>query len=122
MRYRGGERRGYTSRLHYFSEWISDGERRGLVRDRGAELGGVEDARPLRFMTGHRAATLPWPTTECSREIAAIERRLDGHARRVVPTRANSRRSWTGSRPVTCSRSRPSILGLDVTHTAIRLS
>ena len=28
----------------------------GLVRDLGAELGGVEDARPLRFMTEHRAS------------------------------------------------------------------
>ena len=44
MRYRGGKRRGYASRLHYFSEWISDGARRGLVRDLGAELGGAEDA------------------------------------------------------------------------------
>src|SRR5215210_2282336 len=25
MRYRDGRRKGYTSRLHYFSEWISDG-------------------------------------------------------------------------------------------------
>ena len=38
MRYRGGKRRGYASRLHYFSEWISDGARRGLVRDLGKEL------------------------------------------------------------------------------------
>ena len=29
MRYRGGKRQGYASRLHYFSEWISDGEKRG---------------------------------------------------------------------------------------------
>ncbi len=45
MRYRGGKRQGYPSRLHYFSEWITDGERRGLVHDLGAELGGVNDAR-----------------------------------------------------------------------------
>jgi hypothetical protein len=32
MRYRDGARRGYPSRLHYFSEWITDGQRRGLVR------------------------------------------------------------------------------------------
>ena len=54
MRYRDGKRGDYTSRNHYFSEWISDGERRGLLRDLGADLGGVEDARPLRFMTEHR--------------------------------------------------------------------
>ena len=35
MRYRDGERRDYASRLHYFSEWISDGARRGLLRDLG---------------------------------------------------------------------------------------
>ena len=45
----------YASRLHYFSEWIADGARRGLLRDLGPELGGVEDERPLRFMTEHRA-------------------------------------------------------------------
>src|SRR5690606_25515905 len=32
MRYRGGERKGYLSRLHYFSEWLDDNERRGLVQ------------------------------------------------------------------------------------------
>ncbi|HEV7587684.1 MAG TPA: N-acetylmuramoyl-L-alanine amidase-like domain-containing protein, partial [Longimicrobium sp.] len=42
MRYRGGVRAGYTSRLHYFSEWIADSARRGLVRDLGPELGAVE--------------------------------------------------------------------------------
>jgi len=66
MRYRGGVRRGYTSRLHYFSEWISDGESRGLVHDLGAEL-----ARRLRIdaahtITGHthragpEAGEAPW--------------------------------------------------------------
>jgi len=87
MRYRGGERRGYASRLHYFSEWIADGERRGLVTDRGAELGGVEDARPLRFMTEHRRSYPALADDGVFREIGAVERRLDGHPRRVVPTK-----------------------------------
>jgi len=86
MRYRGGERDGYGSRLHYFSEWISDGARRGLVRDLGAELGGVPDARPLRFMTGHRGSYPALAGDAAFREIQAMERRLDGHPRQVVPT------------------------------------
>jgi len=56
MRYRGGVRAGYASRLHYFSEWIADNVRRGLLRELGPELGAVEDARPLRFMSTHRSA------------------------------------------------------------------
>ncbi|HUE96026.1 MAG TPA: N-acetylmuramoyl-L-alanine amidase-like domain-containing protein, partial [Longimicrobiaceae bacterium] len=49
MRYRSGVRAGYASRLHYFSDWLQDNERRGLVRRLGEELGGVADRRPLRF-------------------------------------------------------------------------
>lgn len=85
MRYRGGTRQGYASRLHYFSEWIADGEARGLVRDLGAELGGVEDSRPLRFMTGHRASYPALADDGAFAEIAAMERRLDGRPRWVVP-------------------------------------
>jgi hypothetical protein len=87
MRYRGGKRRGYASRLHYFSEWITDGERRGLVRDRGAELGGAEDARPLRFMTEHRGIYTALADDGVFQAIGALERGLDGHARRVIPTK-----------------------------------
>ena len=86
MRYRGGQRRGYTSRLHYFSEWIADAEQRGLLQDLSAELGGVEDARPLRFMTEHRGSYSALAEDDVFREIEAVERRLDGRPRRVVPT------------------------------------
>ena len=117
MRYRGGERRGYTSRLHYFSEWISDGERRGLVRDLGAELGGAEDARPLRFMTEHRASYPALADNGVFREIGAIERRLDERPRRVIPTKRIPElvnRIETGD----VLGFTTEISGLDVTHAA----
>lgn len=85
MRYRAGNRRGYTSRLHYFSEWISDGEKRGLVRDLGAELGGVVDPRPLRFMTEHRGSYPALANNVVYREIGEMERRLDSHKRWMIP-------------------------------------
>jgi hypothetical protein len=87
MRYRGGKRRGYASRLHYFSEWITDSGSRGLLQDRGAELGAMEDARPIRFMTEHRASYPALADDAVFSEIEAVERRLDGHPRRVVPTK-----------------------------------
>ena len=85
MRYRGGERRGYATRLHYFSEWVSDGERRGLVRDLGADLGGEEDARPLRFMSEHRASYPGLADDAVFEAVRAVERGLDPAPRRVVP-------------------------------------
>jgi hypothetical protein len=117
MRYRGGTRRGYASRLHYFSEWIVDGERRGLVRDLGAELGGEVDARPLRFMTGHRASYPALADDGAHAEIAAVERGLDAHPRRVIPTARIaevSDRIETGDVLAFAT----SIPGLDVTHAA----
>jgi hypothetical protein len=86
MRYRGGKRRGYTSRLHYFSEWIIDGQKRGLVRDMGKDLGGIDDTRPLRFMTEHRKSYPALADERVFRAIGEMERSLDKHPRHVVPT------------------------------------
>jgi hypothetical protein len=117
MRYRGGERRGYASRLHYFSEWIADGQKRGLVRDLGQELGGVEDGRPLRFMTSHRDSYPALADEGVLREVAETERELDGRPRYVVPTRrieAVAERIESGD----VLGFATGIAGLDVTHAA----
>ena len=118
MRYRGGERRGYTSRLHYFSEWITDGAKRGLVRDLGAELGGVEDAAPAPLHDrGIARAIRPSPTSGVFREIGATERRLDGRPRRVIPTaRIPEVADRIESGDVLAFAT--AIPGLDVTHAA----
>jgi len=117
MRYRNGQRRGYSSRLHYFSEWIGDGEHRGLVRDVGGELGGVVDERPLRFMTEHRQSYPALSDAGVYREIESMERSLDSQQRRVVPTKCIPRaldRIQTGDVLGFATE----IPGLDATHTA----
>lgn len=117
MRYRAGARGGYASRLHYFSEWISDGERRGLVRDLGAELGGIEDARPLRFMTEHRASYPGLADDSVFQAIGSMERSLDGKPRRVIPTdRIDDVSDRIESGDVLAFAT--SIPGLDVSHAA----
>ena len=117
MRYRGGNRGAYASRLHYFSEWISDGAERGLVRDLGAELGGAADERPLRFMTEHRKSYPALASDAVYADIVAIERRLDARPRRVVP---RERLVEIGPRLETGDvlAFATSIPGLDVTHAA----
>ena len=118
MRYRGGTRGDYTSRNHYFSEWISDGARRGLVRDMGADLGGVEDVRPLRFMTEHRASYPALADDSVYQAIGEMESRLDGQPRRVIPTARIADvadRIQTGDVLAFAT----SIPGLDVSHSAM---
>ena len=117
MRYRGGRRQGYTSRLHYFSEWISDGEKRGLVKNLGEELGGINDTRPLRFMTGHRESYPALADDKVFSEIGEMERRLDGNPRWVIPTeKIASVQDRIQSGDVIAFAT--AIPGIDVTHAA----
>ena len=62
LRYRDGSLsadaagRGYCDRLHYFSDWIADNERRGLVRNVSQEAGGQPFDKQITFITEHRDA------------------------------------------------------------------
>ena len=52
LRYRNGRIDGYASRLHYFSEWLRDNERKGLVADVTHDLPGhLTVAKPVSYMT-----------------------------------------------------------------------
>jgi len=53
IRYRKGELNGYISRLHYFTEWIADNSKSGIVTDITAEIGGKEYPVSLGFMSTH---------------------------------------------------------------------
>lgn len=118
MRYRGGVRIGYVSRLHYFSEWIVDGGRRGLVRDLGARLEARDDARPLRFMTEHRSAYAALKDDGVFARIGEIERGLDAHPRHIVsPDRIPA--ALSGIRTGDVLAFATSIAGLDATHTGL---
>ncbi len=53
VRYIDGILDGYCSRLHYFSEWIRDHQKRNIVRDLTAELGGIPLNKTLNFMSSN---------------------------------------------------------------------
>jgi len=54
IRYRGGRRNGYPSRLHYFSDWLRDNGRRGIVREITRTLGGTPFRKPFHALTDRR--------------------------------------------------------------------
>jgi hypothetical protein len=117
MRYRGGQRGGYATRLHYFSEWLLDNERRGLVEILGPQLGATADERPLRFMSSNPDSYPALAYPEVREEIASMERSLDGTPRWVVPT-ARIPQVSDGIRTGDILAFATSIRGLDVTHSA----
>lgn len=52
LRYRDGRIDGYASRLHYFSDWLRDNERKGLVTDVTREFAGsLSVAKSVSYMT-----------------------------------------------------------------------
>ncbi len=54
IRYRNGLIDGYTSRLHYLSDWLRDNERKGILVDITREIGGIQVQKTLNYMTAAR--------------------------------------------------------------------
>lgn len=53
VRYRNGKLTDYGSRLHYFSDWIFDNEKKGLVKNITNEIGGELYEKTINFMSTH---------------------------------------------------------------------
>lgn len=53
IRYRDGMIDQYPSRLHYFSDWIYDNEKKGIVKDVTEEIGGRKIKFKIDFMSTH---------------------------------------------------------------------
>ena len=88
LRYRGGERGNYATRKHYFSEWISDGEQQGLVREVTQELAGaVKEQRTINFMSRN---VKYYPQLQACRrlqqEVMAVEQELSTHIYYYIPS------------------------------------
>ncbi|HEX7023375.1 MAG TPA: N-acetylmuramoyl-L-alanine amidase-like domain-containing protein, partial [Gemmatimonadales bacterium] len=121
LRYRGGHLNGYSSRLHYFSEWLGDNAARGRLRLLARDLGGVEDAEPLSFMSAHPKAYRQMAIRGVPRAIRAMEKRLNaGPKRWYVPEdriAGVADRIQDGDLIAATS----TLPGLDVAHTGIAL-
>ena len=56
IRYRGGIRSGYASRLHYISQWIADSAKQGIVKEINYGPIGSEQQINLHYMSSHPAS------------------------------------------------------------------
>lgn len=87
IRYRGGVLDGYPSRLHYFSDWIADNERMGLVKECTSESTCAQSqALWLDFMSTHPDSYLPMKKDpSLIREIANQEKAWQGVSVSYIP-------------------------------------
>jgi len=121
LRYRGGILDGYASRLHYFSEWIRDGEAKGILRDVTRELGGIPDARPIHFMSSHPEAYRQIAEDSGVLErIREMEARLNEAPRYFIP-QDRIAEVEDGIRNGDVIAAVSTLDGLDVAHTGIAI-
>ncbi|ANQ48124.1 DUF1460 domain-containing protein [Flammeovirga sp. MY04] len=56
IRYRDGKLNGYTSRLHYLTDWVRNNEAKGILHDITEEIGGETYDKEINFMSTHITA------------------------------------------------------------------
>jgi hypothetical protein len=56
IRYRRGIIAGYSSRLHYFTDWLSDNAQKKMLRDISKRFDSVRQRKKINYMTTHRAS------------------------------------------------------------------
>ena len=87
IRYRDGILNGYTSRLHYFSDWICNNEQMGFVKECTSETAcSLPKELWLDFMTTHVDSYLPMKkNSELVKEMAAHEKNWQGAVVSYIP-------------------------------------
>ena len=119
LRYRDGELDGYLSRLHYFSEWISDNEAKGLVEDLTRGMGGEAVTEPISFMSSNPDAYRQLDEEpDLVDEIRSVEETLSDGERYVIPQDEIARLE-EGIRTGDIIAATSTVEGLDVAHTGL---
>ncbi len=86
IRYRNGVLNGYCSRLHYFSEWITDNVKKKTIADVTRELGGESTYFNVSFMSlNPRYYSALISSVERIDSIKDIEKNISGREFYVIP-------------------------------------
>jgi hypothetical protein len=85
IRYRQGRLHGYSSRLHYFSDWIYDNQKKGMIRDVTEEMGGRPLRKVLTFMTTHSELYPPLKNRVVLRRMKSVERAISKRTLFFIP-------------------------------------
>ena len=88
IRYRQGRLQGYCSRLHYFSDWIRDNQKKGIIRDVTEEIGGRPLRKAVNFMTTHPDLYPRLRNGANLRRMKSVERRISRRSLFVISKKA----------------------------------
>ncbi|MEN6374279.1 MAG: N-acetylmuramoyl-L-alanine amidase-like domain-containing protein [Smithella sp.] len=85
IRYRQGIIDGYSSRLHYFTDWLRNNEQKKILRDVSRKLGAVRQRKIINYMTTHRNAYNALSDENEFKNIRLTEKNLSRRIIRLIP-------------------------------------
>jgi hypothetical protein len=91
IRYRKGRLQGYCSRLHYFSDWIHDNQKKGILKDVTTKIGGRPLRKTITFMTTNPDLYPPLQDPRNLRRMKSLERTLSRRSLFLISKKALGR-------------------------------
>ena len=88
IRYRQGHLQGYSSRLHYFSDWMHDNQKKGIVRNVTVEIGGKPLRKTMSYMTTHPDLYPPLKNATTLQRMRSVERMISKKPLYFIPKKA----------------------------------
>ena len=118
VRYRNGYINGYAGRLHYFTDWIDDNQKKKILKDVTRELGGGPYHKTIDFMTSHRDLYRQLANDSAFNQMKTIEETLSHRSLYFIPTSAfHNPHSAIQTGDIIAITTKQN--GLDVAHTGI---
>jgi hypothetical protein len=85
LRYRNGIMDGYPSRIHYFSDWIFENNKRNLIKDVSDEIANIPYPFKVNFMSTHPASYVQLKDSILIPAIAKQEREISSRQMFYIP-------------------------------------
>jgi len=85
IRYRNGKIDGYTSRIHYFSDWIFENNKRNLVKDISKEIANTPYPLQVDFMSTHPQSYVQLKDSTLILIIANQEKEISSREMYYIP-------------------------------------
>ncbi len=84
IRYGNGKISGYSSRLHYFTDWLRDNEKKGVLTDITRRFNGTSQRKQINFMTAHRESYPALGNEKQFANMAIIEKNLSRRTFHII--------------------------------------
>jgi hypothetical protein len=85
LRYQDGVRKNYSSRLHYFSDWIYQNQEKGIIRDITQEIGGTLYPNQPSFMSENPQFYAQLSNSDFLRSIKSDEAEIAKRTYHFIP-------------------------------------